>query len=69
MDKGEPILLEGMLDLNQWEKDGKKFSKLSVIVERFEYISKKEPVAKKSGVNPDFNEDGFTPDESDVLPF
>lgn len=32
--KGNPILVEGRLKLDQWEKDGRKNSKLSVVCER-----------------------------------
>ena len=36
--KGSPILVEGRLDLEQWQdKEGQKRSKLSVIVEKFEF--------------------------------
>ena len=41
--KGDPVLVEGRLDLNQWEsKDGQKRSKIEVVVERFTFIPKSE---------------------------
>lgn len=36
--KGSPILLEGRLKLDMWEKDGQKHSKLKVIGERMQMI-------------------------------
>src|ERR1700733_1339556 len=36
--KGKPIFIEGRLKLDQWEKDGQKRSKLSVICENFQFI-------------------------------
>src|SRR5690606_16409068 len=38
MTKGSPILVEGRLKLNQWEKDGEKRSRLGVILEGFQFI-------------------------------
>jgi single-strand DNA-binding protein len=38
--KGEPIFVEGRLQYDSWEKDGKKQSKLRVFVENFEFIGK-----------------------------
>jgi single-strand DNA-binding protein len=36
--KGRPVFIEGRLKLDQWEKDGQKFSKLKVTVESFKFI-------------------------------
>jgi single-strand DNA-binding protein len=36
--KGRPVFIEGRLKLDQWEKDGQKFSKLRVVVENFQFI-------------------------------
>ncbi len=39
MKKGQPILIEGRLQLDTWEgKDGSKHSKHRVIVERFQFL-------------------------------
>ena len=38
--KGDPIFVEGRLQFDQWEKDGKKQSKLRIFVENFEFIGK-----------------------------
>ena len=37
--KGRPVFIEGRLKLDQWEdKDGKKQSKLKVVVESFQFV-------------------------------
>jgi single-strand DNA-binding protein len=36
--KGRPVFIEGRLKLDQWEKDGQKFSKLRVVVENFQFV-------------------------------
>jgi single-strand DNA-binding protein len=39
--KGSPILIEGRLKLDTWEKDGKKNSKLRVVGERMQLLGSK----------------------------
>jgi single-strand DNA-binding protein len=40
--KGRPIFIEGRLKLDQWEdKEGKKQSKIKVVVEGFEFVDSK----------------------------
>lgn len=39
--KGAPLLVEGRLKLDSWEKEGKKMSKLRVIGERMQMLSGK----------------------------
>ncbi len=41
--KGSPIFLEGRLRQDTWEKDGKKHSRLRVVVENFSFIDSKKP--------------------------
>ena len=36
--KGRSLFVEGRLKFDQWEKDGQKRSKLSVVLERFEFL-------------------------------
>jgi single-strand DNA-binding protein len=44
MSKGKPVLVEGRLRLRQWEaQDGQKRSKLSVVVERFQFVGPGRP--------------------------
>lgn len=38
LSKGKPVIVEGRLKLDQWEKDGQKFSKLRVVVEKWHFI-------------------------------
>lgn len=38
MRKGQPMLVEGRLNLSTWEKDGQKHSKHRVIVEGFQFL-------------------------------
>lgn len=41
LDKGSPILIEGRLQLDTWEKEGQKRSKLKVICERMQMLGGK----------------------------
>lgn len=41
--KGAPILIEGRLKLDTWEKDGKKASKLRVVGERMQMLGGRGP--------------------------
>lgn len=36
--KGRPLFIEGRLKLDQWEKEGQKFSKLRVVIENFQFV-------------------------------
>ncbi len=40
--KGSPLLIEGRLKLDRWEKDGQKHSKLKVIAERMQLLGSRE---------------------------
>jgi single-strand DNA-binding protein len=40
--KGRPVLIEGRLRLDTWEKEGQKHSKLKVVVESFQFVDSKE---------------------------
>jgi single-strand DNA-binding protein len=40
--KGDPLLVEGQLRLDRWEKDGVKNSKILCVVERFELMKSKD---------------------------
>lgn len=41
LSKGSPVLIEGRLKLDTWEKDGQKRSKLKVIGERLQMLGNK----------------------------
>ena len=51
LSKGDPVLLEGSLKTESWEKDGQKFSRLKVRVSTFECLYR---APKKEG---EFTED------------
>jgi single-strand DNA-binding protein len=42
LSKGSPVLVEGRLKLDRWEKDGQKHSKLKVIGERLQMLGTRE---------------------------
>jgi single-strand DNA-binding protein len=41
LSKGAPVLIEGRLKLDRWEKDGQKHSKLKVVGERLQMLGAK----------------------------
>ncbi|ADE54605.1 single-stranded DNA-binding protein [Coraliomargarita akajimensis] len=50
MRKGRPIMIEGRLRLDQWEtSDGQKRSKLSVVLENFQFLGGRDDSASSSG--------------------
>jgi single-strand DNA-binding protein len=76
--KGSPLLIEGRLKLDQWEKDGKKNSKLRVVCDRMQLLggrgaeggrnaegsrSKPRPVTSKAGGD-DFDQSASFGDSS-----
>lgn len=36
--KGRPVFIEGRLKFDEWEKDGQKFNRLSVVAERVQFL-------------------------------
>jgi single-strand DNA-binding protein len=42
LSKGSPVLIEGRLKLDRWEKDGQKHSKLRVVGERMQMLGGRE---------------------------
>lgn len=42
LSKGSPVLIEGRLKLDRWEKDGQKHSKLRVVGERMQMLGSRE---------------------------
>jgi single-strand DNA-binding protein len=41
LSKGSPVLIEGRLKLDRWEKDGQKHSKLKVVGDRLQMLGSK----------------------------
>lgn len=58
--KGSPILIEGRLKQDRWEKDGQKRSKLRVVVEQMKMIGGKQS-------DDDDAADQSTPDDSELV--
>lgn len=48
--KGKPMLLDGRLKVDQWEKDGQKRSKHSLVVDNFQFLG--DGGSKKEGNSP-----------------
>lgn len=46
--KGSPVLVEGRLQFDQWEKDGEKRSKLRVRADRVQFLGR--PAGQDAGV-------------------
>ena len=42
LSKGAPVLIEGRLKLDRWEKDGQKHSKLRVVGERLQMLGSRD---------------------------
>ena len=50
--KGSKVAIEGKLRWSQWEKDGQKRSKIEVIVDEIEFMSRREDGAQVSAPQP-----------------
>ena len=46
LSKGSKVAIDGKLRYSSWEKDGQRRSKLEVIVDEIEFMSKREDVAQ-----------------------
>ena len=49
LSKGSPVLIEGRLKLDQWEKDGQKRSKLKVVGEKMQMLGSRDGGGRSSG--------------------
>jgi single-strand DNA-binding protein len=49
LSKGDPVLIEGRLKLDSWEKDGQKRSKLRVVGEKMQMLGSREGGARGGG--------------------
>ena len=47
--KGSPALVEGRLKYDEWEKEGQKFSRLSVVAERVQFLGSPRGAAFSDG--------------------
>jgi single-strand DNA-binding protein len=50
--KGRPLLVEGRLKYDEWEKEGQKFSRLSVVAERVQFLGSPRGAEFKDGGAP-----------------
>ena len=50
--KGSKVAIEGKLRWSQWEKDGRKRSKIEVIVDEIEFMSRREDGAQATAPQP-----------------
>jgi len=50
--KGKLIFVEGRLKLDQWESEGQKRSKLSVVLESFQFVDSKEGESDIKEISP-----------------
>jgi single-strand DNA-binding protein len=49
LSKGSPVLIEGRLKLDTWEKEGKKNSKLRVVAERLQMLGQRGEGGRPTG--------------------
>jgi single-strand DNA-binding protein len=63
MVKGDPILIEGALKQDSWEKDGQKFSRLKVRLTNFEKLNR-APAKQKEEQQDTTTNEKTTPDDN-----
>jgi len=49
--KGASVLVEGRLTQDRWEKDGKKFSRIKVVAESVQFLSRPNAAGDAAGTN------------------
>jgi single-strand DNA-binding protein len=68
--KGRPLMVEGRLKLDSWEKNGEKRSRLKVVTENFQFMGYKDDAGKSSDLpaveSGDY--DGVSPQSRPVSP-
>ena len=64
--KGRPILVEGRLKQDRWEKDDKKYSRLVVVVENFHFVDSKKTISETIPASAG-NADDMTDEEFDAI--
>lgn len=67
--KGRKVCVVGKISLRTWEKDGKHGASLEVLAEDVEFLSSRESGAETATPAPKAAQEGFTPVETDELPF
>jgi len=66
--KGSPLLIEGRLKLDTWEKDGKKNSKLRVVGERMQLLGSRSDGSRGGGKGPPPPRRTTTEDHGELAP-
>ncbi len=74
LNKGSTVLIEGRLQLDTWEKDGQKRSKLKVVGERLQLLDKKSDGGQQKQMEtnqgkPESHSGSLTGGADDDLPF
>lgn len=64
--KGDPVLFEGRLKLDTWEKDGQKHSKLKVVADRMQMLGGRKEGGAPAKPQPQVNRSAPADDE---IPF
>lgn len=65
--RGDPILIEGRLQFDQWQADdGSKRSKHRVLIERFEFLPSSKQQTTDKTQSPAEQERPYTPPDDDV---
>lgn len=66
--KGAPVLIEGRLKLDTWEKDGAKRSKLRVVGEKMQMLGGRDKQSKPERDETDYTDpnNSWSPDDSEV---
>ena len=67
--KGSPVLIEGRLKLDIWEKDGEKRSKLKVVGEKLQMLGSKKDSANEYSEPSKQDKPEVQYDEDDDIPF
>ena len=67
LQKGRKVCVIGRVSIRTWEKDGKHGASLEVLAEDVEFLSSRE--AEAATPAPKAAPEGFTPVETDELPF
>lgn len=69
LSKGDPVLIEGRLKLDTWEKDGQKRSKLHVVAERLQLLGGKRQERPPAARKDDYAAAPAGPPADDDIPF
>ena len=66
--KGSPIMVDGRLEWQMWEKEGQTNSRIVIVAENIQFGRKPEGASPKTDGNPEPKEDPTTslPDDKDI---